>query len=205
MDNNIAIFMQDCDRLDSFWEATRINVYQKENHWIPIKEILLSAPFSANMQTLRKETDDIIKRLESCKIIAGKDLSGIPFSIFDKAGFHIFSINQLNDTILDDIVDDIRSSNIEAKMKDEIIKTARPIKTDIEGIYFLDLIMLQMECPETSSKQALKEFLQTTPFLELRLKCKHIPPWLENGIYDITQTDTSDGIYAILTKKQCNK
>jgi hypothetical protein len=47
---------------------------------------------------------------------------------------------------------------------------ACPVETDTPGVFRLDLIRLQRERPDVSSKMALKDFLGTTPFYELHLK-----------------------------------
>ncbi len=56
--------------------------------------------------------------------------------------------------------------------------------------------------PALSSKKAMMNFFDTTPFLELKLICKHIPPWIENsGKYNIKSERHDDSFTAVITKK----
>jgi len=69
-------------------------------------------------------------------------------------------------------------------------------------VFSLDLIALQNECPEVSSKKAMADFLENTPFLELHLVCKHIPPWIENsGKYNIKAQNIDGAVSAVITRK----
>lgn len=206
MNERIAVYLQDVCCLTSFFKSNQILIFEKEekSHWKATKNI----PFdidATNMNSIRKSTTEIVKLLKEydCDIIAGKELTGIPFSIFDQFKFYIFNIDSTSDELFDSILYDIENSNIQTKIKSEIIKNLSPIETDVQGVYFLDLILLQTECPEVSSKKALKNFLENTPFLELILVCKHIPPWLEEN-YDIKTTYTNEVYNAKITKKRCN-
>jgi hypothetical protein len=50
---------------------------------------------------------------------------------------------------------------------------------------------------------AMTDFLKDTPFLELRLVCKHIPPWIENsGAYNVqTVSDNGNAVQAVITRR----
>jgi hypothetical protein len=86
--------------------------------------------------------------------------------------------------------------------KKAIVKDAKPVETSTPGVYFLDLVALQKECPEVTSKMAMMDFLKNTPFMELHLVCKHIPPWIENsGTYKVQVTsDKAGAVQAIITR-----
>ena len=206
MNDFISVFLQDDNLLTSFFAATKIIVFKKSDVWKEIKTINLPDTNSINPTKLRQHIASIIKELGDCKIIAGLELLGISYCVFDSYGFSIFSISELNDEVLDGIINDIKAENMEEYMKEEIIKNEKPVETEITGVYYLDLVMLQTECPEISSKKALKEFLSNTPFVELQLLCNHIPPWLENGDYDIIYRKTNeDKFLATITKKLCKE
>jgi len=206
MNSLICIFMQDDGKLVSFLKATKIVVFKKSDVWREINTIILIEPYSTNPIKLRQHILNIISQLEDCKIIAGSELIGIPYCVFDGNGFSIFSITEISDEVLDGIIADIKVTDLQINMKNEIIKNAMPVETEISGVYYLDLVMLQTECPEISSKKALKNFLSNTPFIELQLLCNHIPPWIENGNYDIASTKTSnDKFLAIITNKLCKE
>jgi hypothetical protein len=49
----------------------------------------------------------------------------------------------------------------------------------------------------------MMDFLKDTPLVELRLVCKHIPPWIENsGSYNVKTVKSEEGrVEAVITKK----
>ena len=85
-----------------------------------------------------------------------------------------------------------------------MVKNAGPVQTQTPGVYFLNLLELQKECPEISSKKALASFLSDTPFLELHLVCAHIPPWLiADSAHEKKIKKEEGGLYVTITKSQC--
>ncbi|MFA5658818.1 MAG: Fe-only nitrogenase accessory AnfO family protein [Oscillospiraceae bacterium] len=201
----IAVYLHDLNKLVSFYESNSMCIYTlEENAWKASVTFTYNKVSTGSMEELRKQASEITKLISGCNVIAGSELSGIAYSVFDIAGFHIFTIESISDETFNGIVSDIEQGDIKERMKDEIIKNACPIETAEPGKYFLDLIMLQTECPEVSSKKAMTAFFETTPFLELKLICKHIPPWIENsGKYDIKSEHHSGSFTAVITKKQC--
>ncbi|MDR2615541.1 MAG: hypothetical protein LBC28_03070, partial [Oscillospiraceae bacterium] len=70
------------------------------------------------------------------------------------------------------------------------------------GEYSFDLAALQAERPEISSKTALRDWLDNTPFTRLRLRCRHTPPWIAgSGKYDIYETPDGESIIAEVIPK----
>ncbi len=204
MGEKIAVYMQADRSLVSFTDADQFTIYEKQDCWTPTGIVKLDDIIASNMTELRKTVGKTADKLGDCKIIAGKELTGIAFSVFDRKGFDVFEIAQLSNDILDGILEDIKQGDVLMKMKENIIKNAAPVETDTPGMYWLDLIELQTQCPEVSSKKALKDFLDSTPFLELALVCKHIPPWLETLPLDIKSTKAdNDTISAVITRKRC--
>jgi hypothetical protein len=203
--NQIALFLQDSTKLCSFFECNSFVIYQKGQQGWDIGPTIHFDPIGLlSPRVMRQAVEQLLPLLSDCKVIAGLELSGIPFLVFDRAGFDIFSTETINHAVFDGILADIESNTVELDINEKVIKNLCPVETDVPGVYFLDLIALQTRCPEFSSKQVLMNFFQDTPFLELRLICKHIPPWLENsGNYDIFQEKQEDCINAIIVKKQC--
>jgi hypothetical protein len=93
-------------------------------------------------------------------------------------GFTIFETDNISDTLFDEIILEIEEST--EKKAPAIETPTSPAQTDNAGIYFLDLINLQLQHPEISSKKALKSFIQTTDFDKLEIICCHVPPWFDN-------------------------
>jgi len=201
----IAVFTNQQKEICAFFDADRFFIYERSNagKW----EATSMSPFEkikpSNPAVTRKHTQALLPLVESCKVLAGGALVGIPFTVFDRAGFHIFEIGEISDAIFDGIIEDLHQADTEAAAKEQIIRDAKPVETSTPGVYFLDLIALQKECPEVTSKKAMMDFLRDTPLVELRLVCKHIPPWIENaGLYNVQITSEKNGeVNAVITRK----
>jgi hypothetical protein len=204
--HKIAVFTDNASDLCDFFNADKFLIYEKRaDKWAITGESGFERVLPSNPARTRKLTEELLPLIKGCDIIAGGTLVGIPYSVFDMAGKHIFEINDLNDlndAVFDEIVNDIKNADAQRNLKDKIIKEARPVETGTPGVYSLDLIALQSECPEVTSKKAMADFLENTPFLELRLICKHIPPWIENsGKYDIQSQNKGGAVSAVITRK----
>lgn len=199
----IALYLQDGYSTVSFLKANMLVIYEKETEWRSIRTIPIDFSGTGGLSVLRSGVQALITQLGDCSIIAGKSLTGIAYAEFDKAGFSIFDIDSVQPDIFDGILRDIAQNDEKLHIKEEMIRQARPVETEVPGIYFLDLTALQTECPGISSKKALTDFLNSTPFLELHLVCRHLPPWLENVPLDIKARNSGEQVTAVITKKQC--
>ena len=199
----IAVFTDKASGLCDFFSANRFIIYEKQtDKWTITGEADFERIIPSSPMRTRKMTEELLPLIDGCHIIAGGTLVGIPYSVFDMSGKHIFQINVINDTIFDEIVNDIKNADAQRNLKERIIKEARPVETATPGVYSLDLIALQIECPEVTSKKAMADFLENTPFLELQLICKHIPPWIENsGKYNIQAQNKDGAVSAVITRK----
>jgi len=202
----IAVFANKDSQICEFFDAEQFLIFERgetEAKWEKISEKNFKKIMPSNPALTRRSTETLLPLIEGCDILAGGTLVGIPFSVFDRAGLHIFEIAVINDTIFNGIIEDLQSADAEAAAKEKIIREAKPVETSTPGVYFLDLIALQRECPEVTSKKAMMDFLKDTPLVELRLVCKHIPPWIENsGLYNVQVTSDKDGeVQAVITKK----
>jgi len=202
--SKIAVFTNKDSQICDFFDAERFMIFERgEKGWETISEKNFEKIAPSNPALTRKSTEALLPLIEDCDILAGGALVGIPFTVFDRAGFHIFEIGAMNDEVFDGIIEDLRNADSEAAAKEKIIREAKPVETSTPGVYFLDLIALQRECPEVTSKKAMMDFMKDTPFLELCLVCKHIPPWIENsGLYNVQVTGDKDGeVQAVITRK----
>ena len=208
--SKIAVFANKDSQICDFFDAERFLLFERGEagtepgkRWKKIGEPGFKKVIPSNPTLTRKNTQTLLPLIEGYDVLAGGALVGIPFTVFDRAGIHIFEIAAINDEILDGIIEDVRNADAEAVAKEKIIRDAKPVETSTPGVYFLDLIALQKECPEVTSKKAMMDFMKDTPFLELRLVCKHIPPWIENsGLYMVRVTADKDGeVSAVITKK----
>jgi Fe-only nitrogenase accessory protein AnfO len=205
MAEKIAVTFKGKSDLAPLAEADTLMVFEKrKNAWIARKEIPYQIDLSTNLQEIRNQVRNLITKLDDCTIIVSESITGLVYNVFDRMGFHIFEVPAFQATILDDILMDI-ANNTESIERNESIPTA-PIET-IDGIYFLDLIQLQTNRPDVSSKKALQPFLHNTPFIKLDMLCSHLPPWLENTEYksdfDIVNKKSGSAVLVTITKKIC--
>jgi len=199
----IAVFTDKASEICDFFNANRFLFYKKQtDKWAITGEAEFEKIIPSTPAKTRKMTEELLPLLDGCDILAGGTLVGIPYSVFDMAGKHIFQMSEVNDEVFNEIVKDIQNADAQRNLKERIIKEARPVETGTPGVYSLDLIALQIECPEVTSKKAMADFLENTPFLELHLLCKHIPPWIENsGKYNIQANNKNDAVSAVITRK----
>lgn len=200
----IAVISKD-QKLVPFLHCNLVEIYEKEGtQWQAVRTASFSPVKGNSVEELRKETEAVLTLTEDAKAILCKELSGIPFSVFNQKGYCIFCAEMADQDTLDGMVMDMEDSDEKQRRKEEMIKNAGPVETQTPGIYFLDLAQLQKECPEISSKKALLPFFSNTPFLELQLVCAHIPPWLEtDASYEKKIRKEAGGLHITVTRKQC--
>jgi hypothetical protein len=129
----------------------------------------------STLHSLRAGVSELMRLLGSCRILAAKKINGVPYAMLTQSGYALFEIQEISVEILDGIVGDVRESIGDSRSALPIY----PVATDMEGFYFLDLVLLQEQRPEISSKMALRDFLATRRFVEVEVTCSHFPPWLE--------------------------
>ncbi|MDF2564776.1 MAG: Fe-only nitrogenase accessory protein AnfO [Massilibacillus sp.] len=205
MAEKIAVTFKGKNDLANLTQADTLMVFEKrDTDWIARKEIPYQIDLSTNLQEIRNQVRNLITKLDDCNIIVSQSITGLVYNVFDRMGFHIFEVPTFQKTVLNDILMDI-NNNTENIERNEAIPTT-PIET-VDGIYFLDLIQLQANRPDISSKKALQPFLHNTPFIKLDMLCSHLPPWLENTEYksafDIVNKKSGSAMLVTITKKIC--
>lgn len=200
----IAVISKD-QELVPFLYCNLVEIFEKVGEqWQAVRTASFSPITGNTIEKLRKEAEAIMTLAEDAKAVLCRELSGIPFSVFNQNGYCIFCSEKADQDTFDGMIKDIEESDEKRRRKEAIIQNAGPVETQTPGIYFLDLVQLQKECPEISSKKALLPFLSHTPFLELQLVCAHIPPWLET--YDSYEKKVLNGngkVHITITRKQC--
>lgn len=181
--DHIAVILNEKNELSSIENCCTVIVYHhRENNWKSVEEIQWQAGALTGADHIRSKIHILAEQLGNCRVIAGKKINGLPYQIFDRKGFHIFETqsavsSELFDSIREDLAESLKKAKEAAKKQASIPTT--PHSPESNGIYYLNLIELQDAFPEISSKKALKSFIETTDFTELRLICRHLPPWLE--------------------------
>ena len=162
--------------LSSTEECTQVLLFEKKDSaWNAIKEM----PFeleNSSPSAVRDSIRSMILELGNCSVVVAKAIAGIPYHVFDRMGFFIFEADNLSDRLLDELIEDVEMEKMHINEKSAAIE---PVAVDNENRWFMDLIALQKNHPEMSSKQALRPFLQKKNFFELKIVCSHVPPWLD--------------------------
>ena len=201
MKGKIAVVLNQDSQVSSLEKETVLAVFKMDNGWKIAQEIPVSVDNGQNIAAVRQQFIDLAAQLEDCKIIAGSSITGIAYHTFDRLGYSIFEVQELSPAVLDSILEDV--SNASEKNRTEKAVRTEPAETETPGVYSLDLLALQKEHPEITSKKALQPFLRTTPFVELHLQCAHVPPWIENDPCLSVRTQGSNGSIHVVITKQC--
>jgi hypothetical protein len=200
----IAVFVNSEAELCHFFAAERFVIYENgAGGWTVSRSADFTRITPSTPPATRQNTEALLPLLEGCDILAGGGITGIPFTVFDRAGFRIFEIGAVSDETLNGIIGELEVAKAAAADKEAVMREAPPKETATPGVYVLDLVALQSQYPEISSKMAMKDFLENTPLLELRLSCQHIPPWLEAaGKYNVqVLQDSGERVEAIITNR----
>lgn len=201
MEPCIALYMNKDGNVDSFLNISEIAVFQKEGAWNIQRSISTGAMPTAGVPALRTWMQSLIRSLGDCRILAGGEMTGLPYQIFGQAGFSIFTIESADPAVLDGILSDVQQLEDTALLAP--VHTT-PVETGTPGVYALNLITLQQAYPEITSKMALLPFLKETPFIELHLRCQHVPPWILRD-YAVRVQRTPGGLDACILKPTCER
>ncbi|MBR0597736.1 Fe-only nitrogenase accessory AnfO family protein [Sinanaerobacter chloroacetimidivorans] len=185
MPDKIAVIHNKNKQLTSLEECCSIGFYQATvAGWQPAGEIYWQIGDLSSMTHVRNSIRILIEHLDDCRIILGRKISGLPYHVFDKMGFHIFESEcQESPALFQDILCEISDVQKEcAKDLDREQISKSPVSPNSDGNYSLNLIDLQKAFPEISSKKALQQFIEDDDYLGLELICSHIPPWMELSI-----------------------
>lgn len=119
-------------------------------------------------------------RMGTCKVIVGREISGLPYNVLDTAGFKIFQMEGLADSFLE-IVHSILKQDTVLCVNDESIPETfiTPENNENDGNYIINLIDIQKNHSQVTSKQILMPILKKSQFYELEIICSHIPPWVD--------------------------
>lgn len=213
--NTMAVFCGANNQLSHFNEMTHWIVYTKEKSiWRESEPIAFKPDLSDGIAIIRESITSIIGKFNTCNIIITKSLTGLPYQIFDQAGFIICESENFDLALLDAIQSDLISIDEETKA-DELLLSNTPAETDEPGYYFIDLIKVQKKHPEMSSKMALLPFLKESPFYTLEVVCDHIPPWFDHKFPEMnlsylvqnnTEQNKNDSAqHVIITHAGCEK
>jgi hypothetical protein len=201
----IAVFTDENGKLANFYRCVQIKIYIKEENVFQLKDTISYEKVEPiSPMEIRRKTERLLDFINDCQTVAFKEIFGIPFTVFDKAGCNIFSIEDDSLEQLMEIENDILALEEEKKKRVKMGSSMVPVETDTPGVYFFDMIKAQEKYPEITSKKALKPFFDTVPFMELRFISAHMPPWIERDPrFKINTEKNADSFYSVITFIQC--
>lgn len=143
--------------------------------WEPSRSLRVSLDHTKGLKELRRQMEDLVKFLESCRIFVAKSASGALYYELEKARCSVWEIDGKPEGFLDQVLRD------ETKLEIEEAPPA-PVPAPDEknpGHFTISIKGLQGKRPDLTSKQVLQVFVQAGRFATLEITCDHVPPWIE--------------------------
>lgn len=174
----IAVFLDENNNISSFLDGTIVKIFEKdEKQWRINKLIPIDMAKISGIQAIRHGFRNLIDDFDGCKIVVVKKGFGIAYSVFYAEDFSVWELPGKAEEVLDSVLSIEKEHDTIEENKGENKNYIEEVKN---GEYYLDLIKLQLEDPEVSSKKVLLPFIETTVFEALKLRCCHVPPWLRS-------------------------
>lgn len=208
MTGTIAVIVDENDDMTSFETGRALKIFSNENgSWDFEREVPFTIDSRLSPSEIRTQVKSTISEMGDCRIIAGRSVSGLPYNILDRLGFAIFEAEALTAGLLEDIMNELEQYGKERSSMSDC--PTSPVPTEMEGVYFLNLIDLQEKHPEISSKRALQTFIEANLFYQLEVIVSHVPPWFDTFLpprcltYELLALDKN--LYkVIISKKLCH-
>jgi len=174
----IAVFLDQDNNISSFLDGKVVKIFEKdEKKWTVNKIVPVDMTKVTGIRAIRHGFQNLIEDFDDCKIVVVKKGFGIAYSVFYAEDFSVWELPGKAEEVLDEVLSREKEHDT---LEDEEGKKNNYVEEVKEGEYFLDLIKLQLEEPEVSSKKALLPFIENTAFEALKLRCCHVPPWLKS-------------------------
>jgi len=174
----IAVFLDQNNDISSFLDGAVVKIFEKDKkEWKVNKVVSVDMTKVTGIRAIRHGFQNLIKKFDDCKIVVVKKGFGVAYSVFYAEDFSVWELPGKAEEVLDAVLNKEKEHDIIEKEEGEKKSYVEQVK---EGEYYLDLIKLQIEDPEVSSKKALLPFIETTAFEALKLRCCHVPPWLKS-------------------------
>ena len=133
----------------------------------------------------------LANQLAGVRLLAARSISGVDFNILSRSGLSLCAMDGFEPACLDGL-----AAAIAEEEENPPVVAPAPVDREGTGVYEFDLAAALAAYPDSSSKKLLKRFLDEATFLELRLTCGHLPPWLPSyleerglGLETATQID----------------
>ncbi len=203
----IAVFLNEDKKLDNFYNCNTIMIYGGGvSECLVLDEQAFDKITPTSTRVIIDQTGDISEKVDDCSAIVFGEIAGVAYSVFDKAKFKIFTIEENSPDAIISIFRDLFELDKEIAKKKEALLELKPHETSEPGIYYFDLFTALQDNPEVSSKKMLKEFFDSIPFVMLKMKVNHMPPWIErDGRFNVASDEQQPIQTVVVTKKKCNQ
>jgi Fe-only nitrogenase accessory protein AnfO len=209
--SKVAAFTDNEGNPADFFGAENLFVFSREvdGGWSREERARLSPGQPLKVADIRDEAKRRLEILRDCDALITTEISGIPYAVFDRAGIAMMTTSSRLIEVLAAIAKETPAESRGGQACQETDEVSReslssdpcvaPVALREAGVYHLDLASVLRKHPELSSKKILVPFLRETPFLELRLICEHVPPWLERDpAYHIRTIEDATGTIAVV-------
>ncbi|TYQ16501.1 UNVERIFIED_CONTAM: Fe-only nitrogenase accessory protein AnfO [Acetivibrio alkalicellulosi] len=210
MTKKIALITDKKGSASTLFDNSHIKVYfRDEGKWNLTEDFLFEVDIDKGMADVRIKIEELVARLNSCRVIAGLKFAGVAYNVLDKAGFSIIEVDFKTEDVLDYILEMIKREELQRESENSLNEIPKPIQTETEGEYFINLIEAQKKQPDISSKKILMPFLKNNNFYKLDVIFSHIPPWIneeKNNLNIIIESSriSSNEYKMTIWKKTCN-
>jgi Fe-only nitrogenase accessory protein AnfO len=182
MEKKIAVFWDKDKNIASPQEAGELTVYNFERGKWYAKEFLdITNLFEGGITSVRNKTLGLVKKLGDCRVIAGKNITGVIYNIFDSEGFIISELTVFTEEELEYLYSQIEEQlkGMEREREEARLIPTAPFETEVKGDYFFDFSLLKNTGTNHSSKSTILPFLNTADYRHLEIICDHVMPWFE--------------------------
>lgn len=182
--NSIAVLLNGNGETCSWLDDGEIKLYKRENQeWIESKSLPYSISTNSNIINIRKNLSDLVEKLDDCKVLVAKEVSGQLFSILESYFFNVYELNGTPSNFLESVlISETKLQKEEKLLASQASNKFFPEKIDNYGNYTIDLKKLLQEDGTVSSKQILIPFLKDEKFESLEVVCDHVPKWFDREL-----------------------
>lgn len=179
----IAVVENSDRSTNSIFEPGRIVTYSDDSgKWDEIDRFENMVSEAGGIAGIRTALINTVNKLNGVKIIVASEISGVAFSVFEGAGFEIFTV----EAGAADILDAVKNEMEEVTKEPEKLKSA-DIQLYLQrgmnrGDYFLNLQQMLAENPQLTTKSVLLPYLKEGDFTRLDVVCGHVPPWFDREL-----------------------
>ena len=182
MEKKIAVLWDKDKKLASIPEAAELTVYSFDRgKWQAAESLDVTGLFEGGISSVRNRALELVKKLGNCKVIAGRNITGVLYNVFDSEGFIISELNVFTEEGLEYLYSQIAEQlkGMEREREEAMQIPAAPSETEVKGDYFFDFSLLKNTGTNHSSKSTIIPFLNNADYRHLEIICDHVMPWFE--------------------------